>query len=142
MAIPRYTSAPAPRTGPSGEAPVKTSEKSVLVVDPDESVQALFRHALELQGHEVRAVNGLEEAYHAIFTKTPDLCIIESHLPDGRGLSLVGHAHQTYGCEVILVTSVPHLDLTTEAVRAGASDVIEKPFDVNRLLFAVEAILR
>jgi len=68
----------------------------------------------------------------------PDVLLTDLRLPDGEGIELVRELDKPEATEVIIVTGHATVDSAVAALRAGASDYLVKPADLER----VQAVLR
>ena len=114
----------------------------ILIVDDDADVRDSLRALLESAGFDVRdfdsakailADGGLDQA----------ACLIaDIRMPDMDGLALQEElAHRKIGLPVIIVTGHGDVPLAVRAMRAGAVDFIEKPFDDELLLQSIKQAL-
>jgi two-component system response regulator FixJ len=115
----------------------------VHVVDDDAAVRDALAFLLEAAGFEARIYDGPS----ALLDALPDLpagCILtDVRMPQMSGLDLIrrlredGIAHP-----VIVMTGHADVPLAIEAMRLGVSDFVEKPFDDDLLVAAIEHALR
>ncbi|WP_372762168.1 response regulator [Pseudoalteromonas sp.] len=65
---------------------------------------------------------------------TPDLVLLDIHLPDGNGLELLTDLRQlNIKSEVMLLTAAKEVEILEKAMQLGASDFLVKPLMLNRL---------
>lgn len=98
----------------------------VLVVDDQPDLRMLLRMQLELDGHEVvgEAGDG-REALAGALRLTPDVIVLDRHLPDGSGLDLMDRLRAASpGVRVIVFSADPEGGET--AARAGADAFLDK----------------
>lgn len=109
----------------------------VLIVDDDEIVARL--HASFLAGLEGFVVCGVAatgpEAVSAIRTATPDVVLLDMHLPEFSGLEAlrIVRADRPRQFEVIAVTAARDVDTVRDARRAGVRHYLAKPFSADDL---------
>jgi DNA-binding NtrC family response regulator len=85
----------------------------------------------------VLAAGSAEEAEALLQQHRFDLVILDITLPGKSGLTLLKELReQGNACEVVLITAFADLDTAIEALRAGASDFLLKPFRVTQVLNA------
>lgn len=112
--------------------------QTVLVVDNAAASAELIQRNLIRQGHHVLVAPGFDAALRTLEQGTVELVISDLHLGDGTGLDLVSHVRRHYAnIEVMLVTGHASIEGAVEAMRAGASEYIVKPFTQQELLDAV-----
>lgn len=116
----------------------------VLVVDPDEGVQALLQEILERSGHSVSvALNG-QEAQKAIIGEGGDFdLVITSHeLSLLNGVELVRWIRERHpSIKTILMEDHAKEEICEAARLAGADEVLEKPADFNLLAPIIRKML-
>jgi signal transduction histidine kinase len=116
----------------------------VLVVDDDPDVRALLVRALRAEGHGVRQAATVAEALAALDAGAPDVALLDKNLPDGSGVDVLRALRaRALETEAIVITGYASLESSMEAVRLGAFDYVEKPFDslkavANRVARAAE----
>lgn len=103
----------------------------VLVIDDEIEVGAFFRYYFqEEKGYPVEVANSGLEARALLWKKSFDLALVDLKLPDTDGITLLKEIKDTNpGCVVILMTGYSTAKSAVEAMKLGAFDYIEKPFD-------------
>lgn len=115
----------------------------VLVVDDHararESVADILRHC----GHRVHCCSSALEALQLLDEESFDVIITDLRMPGMSGLEFI-HALEQRQCEaqVVMVTAYASVTTAVEAMRHGAFDYIEKPFNVDQLEQLVTRALR
>jgi CheY-like chemotaxis protein len=116
----------------------------VLMADPDESLQPVYRGPLLHEGFElVTAVNGLE-CIARLRERAPDLLVLEPQLPWGGGegvLALMGGAPRLANIPVMVLTSCRDPRLLEAVSRFPVSDYQVKPLAPDRLAERLRTIL-
>ncbi len=113
----------------------------ILVVDDEQDIRELVAGVLEDEGYETRCAADSDAALEAISTRRPSLVLLDVWLKDSRldGLELLDELKRRDPTIPVLVISWHgNLDTAVSAIRRGAADFIEKPFEAERLLFLVE----
>jgi DNA-binding NtrC family response regulator len=105
-----------------------------LIVDDDADTRDMLARVVAAEGYSVSAADTLRAARGQIARRTPDLILVDLHLPDGDGIELVREIDQPLATDVVLITGHASLDSAIEAVRLGASDYLTKPISVERLI--------
>jgi two-component system response regulator FixJ len=113
-------------------------EKVVHVIDDDEAVRDSLTFLLQAAKYPVRAY----ESATAFINALPGLecgCVISDvRMPGMSGIELLAHlSTQKLGLPVIIITGHGDVPLAVQAMKSGASDFLEKPFDDDVLLTAV-----
>ena len=115
---------------------------SILIVDDDADVRDSLRALLESAGFDVRDFDSAK-AVLADVTIAQGACLIaDIRMPDMDGLTLQEElVNRKVGIPVIIVTGHGDVPLAVRAMRAGAVDFIEKPFDDELLLESIRQAL-
>ena len=112
--------------------------KKILVVDDEPEVRKLMEHFLTEKGFEVRAAENGRLGLAALETFTPDLVLLDMHMPelDGAG-TLRELARRWPSLPVIMVTVNEDVETTSRLLQLGAADYVPKPFDLDYLEQAI-----
>jgi RNA polymerase sigma factor (sigma-70 family) len=104
-------------------------------VDDDPSVRDSLRVLVQSAGFRVRTYESGREFLEAGIPEAPGCLLLDVRLQDNSGLELQEQlAAAGITLPVIIVTGHGDIPLTVQAMRRGALDVIEKPYDEQRLL--------
>ena len=103
-----------------------------VIVDDDVETLKLLREFVEREGFAVTCAPSLKQAREAIAATTPDVVLIDIHLPDGSGLDLLEGLGPA-APEVVLITGQASVETAVDALRRGAADYLTKPVDFARL---------
>jgi DNA-binding NtrC family response regulator len=108
--------------------------KKILIVDDEESVRYSFRKIFRDPGCSiVEAANGLE-ALSVIKKEMPDLVLMDIEMPGLNGLEAIQRVKAMHPqLPVIIITAFGTSERVIAAMKYGAYDYLEKPFDVDRL---------
>ncbi len=121
---------------PSSAAPEESwPHAAVLVVDDEPGMRNFLQKALAPRAGQVLAAASAEEAETLLARQRFDLLILDIALPGKSGIDLLKDLRaQGNGCEVVLITAFADLDTAIEALRAGAGDLLLKPFRMTQVL--------
>ncbi len=110
----------------------------LLVVDDQASILQFLRQTLASEGHTVGTAASGEAALSAVRELIPDLVLLDMVLPDRHGLDVLREIRALFPRMCVIIMSA-HIDLETavDAMRAGAFDVIRKPFKIEQLSLAI-----
>ncbi|WP_310567199.1 sigma-54 dependent transcriptional regulator [Hydrogenophaga sp.] len=112
---------------------------SILIVDDEQGMLNFLVKTLAPRCHFVMSAGSAEEGAEWLRGHHADLVILDISLPGQNGVAWLKELReQGYTGEVILITAFADLDTAIEALRAGASDFILKPFRVPQILNAVK----
>lgn len=116
--------------------------KEILIIDDDEAITWVVKKALEPLGYKVVARPRLSSGLKAVKGGL-QLVLLDIVLPDGNGLDALKEIRSSFpDAMVIMITAHGRMESTVEAMREGAYDYIEKPFDVEELKMNVEKAFR
>ncbi|MBI2388598.1 MAG: sigma-54-dependent Fis family transcriptional regulator [Deltaproteobacteria bacterium] len=91
--------------------------------------------------HRVVAAASCVEAREVFARSRVDLVVLDLNLPDGDGLSLIPIFLQDREAEVVVVTAYPEVQSAVRALKAGAFDYINKPFELDEFDVVVDKAL-
>ena len=118
-------------------------EFRVLVAEDDPAVRSAVTRVLELEGHEVSAVNDGNAALEAILAKPPHAVVMDVMMPFLDGMSVCRELRRRGNKTPILLLTARHeVGDRVAGLDAGADDYLVKPFAVDELLARVRALLR
>lgn len=113
----------------------------ILVVDDEGDIRDLVSGVLEDEGYETRSAADSDAALEAFATRRPSLVLLDVWLQGSRldGLELLDELKRLDPTiPVLVISGHGSLDTAVAAIRRGATDFIEKPFEADRLLLLVE----
>ncbi|MCX7914303.1 MAG: sigma-54 dependent transcriptional regulator [Thermodesulfovibrionales bacterium] len=116
-------------------------DKKLLVIDDDKSVSWIIKKALESLGYIVDETDTIKAGIEVV--SNYKLILLDLVLPDGNGLdALVNIRAINPDALVIIITAHGHVDSAIKAMKEGAYDYIEKPFDIEELKILIEKAFR
>ncbi|MGK5082456.1 sigma-54 dependent transcriptional regulator [Bdellovibrionota bacterium FG-1] len=116
----------------------------VMVVDDEDTIRKLLKGRLEREGYDVVVAGGADEA-ESKFSSGGEVGVLVTDLkmPGKDGFGLMAWAKEKYPLlRVIVITGHGEKDVAVQALRSGASDYLEKPFDLDEFSHAVKRGLR
>ncbi len=109
----------------------------VLVVDDKENIRKLFERFLG-SAFEVSTADGGHAAMRALEAEKFDVVVTDVRMPDANGFDILRLVRERFsGTQVILVTGYASVPAAVEAMREGAYDYLQKPFDPDDVLLVV-----
>jgi len=116
----------------------------VLVVDDEPGIRDGLARAVASKGHEVVVAGGLGEARERLREREIDCVLLDIRLKDGDGLDLLREirAGAQSVTPVIMATAYGDSPRAIAAMKAGAFEYVTKPFDLPRLLDAVDRAIK
>ncbi len=110
----------------------------IFIVDDDPSVCAALSVVLGGEGFEVTGFPEGQSFLSAARARTPRCLLIDVHLPDCSGLDLLKALDaQHYPAPIFVISGQGDIPTAVDAIRHGALDFIEKPFDPSAVVTRV-----
>jgi len=113
----------------------------VLVVDDEADIRELVSGVLEDEGYAVRTAADSDQTLDAFEERRPSMVLLDVWLQGSKldGLQLLQEIKsRDPTIPVLMISGHGNLDTAVAAVREGAVDFIEKPFEAERLLYLVD----
>lgn len=116
----------------------------VAIVEDDQLVQRALLRLLRRAGYRVEAFSSVEAYFDRFAWELPSCLVLDLHLPGAGGLELLERLReQQQEVPAVVITAHGSVPTTVRAMKAGACEFLEKPFDNEQLLTAVaEGALR
>jgi FixJ family two-component response regulator len=116
-----------------------SSDEIVFVVDDDESVRTALKRLLKSTGHKVSTFSSAEEFFeHDHLFDVSGCLVLDIRMPGLNGLELQDQMSVAgISIPIIFITGHGNVPTSVRAIKAGAVDFLEKPFDDLVLLDAV-----
>lgn len=112
----------------------------ILIVDDEEDIRDLVAGVLDDEGYNTRAAADSDEALAALAERRPSLLLLDVWLQGSKldGLQLLEDVkRRDPSLPVLMISGHGNLDTAVAAIRQGAVDFIEKPFEAEHLLHLV-----
>ena len=112
----------------------------ILIVDDEQDIRDLVSGVLEDEGYATRTAGSSSEALAALADRRPSLVLLDVWLQGSKldGLQLLEEVkRRDPSLPVLMISGHGNLDTAVAAIRQGAVDFIEKPFEAGRLLHLV-----
>jgi two-component system, NtrC family, nitrogen regulation response regulator NtrX len=116
----------------------------ILIVDDEADIRELVAGILEDEGYAVRTAKDAEEALSAIAARRPNLLLLDIWLEGSRldGLALLDVVKgQHPDLPVVMISGHGTIETAVAAIKRGAYDFIEKPFNADRLVLVASRAL-
>lgn len=114
----------------------------ILIVDDEPSVRYSFKKLLKEDHYDVlEAANGVD-ALRVLAKDRPDLVVMDIEMPGISGLEAIRRIKElTPQVPVIIMTAYGSTDRVIEAMKLGAYEYMEKPFDIDRMRIIIREAL-
>lgn len=114
----------------------------ILIVDDERDIRQLLHDMLSLEGHEVAEATNGAEALDRLRKASFDLVLTDVRMPSLGGVELLRRVREASpSTEVIVATAYAELETAIECMRAGAFDLLRKPFKLQELFSCVTRAL-
>lgn len=106
----------------------------ILVIEDDNKIRAILKEILEEKNHDVDeapdGIEGFKKLEHGVY----DLCLCDIKMPKMDGLEVLEKSKEAgIPTNFIIISAHGTIDVAVEAVKKGAFDFLQKPFDLGRL---------
>lgn len=110
----------------------------LLLVEDSEATARIYREYLKVLPVDVTHVTEGKAGLDLIIKEAPEVVLLDLNLPDIHGLELMDQLAQlSQSPTIIVITAHGSVDMAVQAMRAGAFDFLQKPFDAERLRVTV-----
>jgi two-component system NtrC family response regulator len=114
------------------------SAGSILLVDDEERLLKALARALGAEGHEVATARSVAEAQRLLGVRSFDLLVVDNLMPHRTGLDLIRELTQAVPeaerPQIVMMTAHATVESAIEAMKLGALDYLQKPFEVDELV--------
>ena len=116
--------------------------KPILIVDDEKTIRLAISMALEKLGIPMETAASGEEALEKVAQDGYELMLLDLRLPGLDGMAVLRQVSQQLPeLKVIIITAFGSIDLAVEAMKLGAVDFLQKPFDAKQIREVVGRIL-
>ncbi len=108
---------------------MEENKRKILLVEDDESLAAVYRSRLELEGFEVKEVNNGEQALSAAMEFRPDLILLDAMMPKISGfdvLDIIRNTPEVGDVKVVMLTALSQPKNKERAEELGVDDYLVK----------------
>jgi len=106
----------------------------ILIIEDDNKIRSILKEILEEKGHDVDEAADGQEGYKRLEQGSYDLCLCDIKMPKMDGLEVLDKAKEAgIPANFIVISAHGTIDVAVEAVKKGAFDFLQKPFDLGRL---------
>ncbi len=118
------------------------SNATILVVDDEKLIRWSLKETLEKEDYEVLTAETGEEALEIIKRDLPDLILQDINLPGINGMEILEQVKKLRSdALMIMMTAYGDIHTTVHAMKLGAYDFVEKPFDADKLKIKISKAL-
>ncbi len=117
--------------------------KRVLIADDEKNMRWVLSEALAAEGYEVVEAADGKEALTAVDEHHPDLMVLDHKMPSPDGMEVLRKIRakgETF--PIIMLTAHGNVATAVEAMKAGATEYLTKPFDLGELKLSIDKAIR
>ena len=122
---------------------MRSPRGSVLLADDEEGILKTLGRALREEGHDVTATSSAAEAQRLLSERSFDVFVVDHRMPGRTGLEMIrdlaAAVPEGERPQVLMMTAHATVENAIEAMKLGAFDYLQKPFEVEELLARVRA---
>ncbi len=113
----------------------------ILIVDDERDIRELIADILEDEGFSSRTVGTAEDCMREVVEARPNLLILDIWLKDSDmdGIDILKKVKKEYpNIPVVIISGHGNIEIAVAAIKQGAYDFIEKPFNIDQLLVVIK----
>jgi len=118
---------------------------AILLVDDEEKILKTLGRALRDAGHGVVETTSPRHAQRLLGERAFDVLVVDNVMPELNGLDLirefVGSTNENERPQILMMTAHATVESAIEAMKLGALDYLQKPFEIDELLVVVRRAL-
>src|ERR1039458_704448 len=113
---------------------------SVLIIDDEAAIRESLQTLLELEGYEVDTANDGTDGLARLADRPYDLVLLDFAMPERNGIEILQYIRERDSeLAIIMITAYGTVENAVNAMQAGATNFIQKPWDNEKLLADVGA---
>jgi DNA-binding NtrC family response regulator len=106
----------------------------ILLIEDDAKIRTILKEILQEKNHEVDEAGDGQDGFRKLEHGIYDLCICDIKMPKMDGLEVLDRAKEAgIPTNFVVISAHGNIDIAVEAVKKGAFDFLQKPFDLGRL---------
>jgi two-component system cell cycle response regulator DivK len=133
-----------PTEGFNGMKENDANRPKIMIVEDFDDVRMLLKSLLEQSGYRVVEVVNGQEAIDTARRERPDLILMDLSLPVLDGFGAIYHIRKQAGLSnvpIVIISSHTSPEVRADALAAGCSEYLPKPFDSRQLKNTIDRIL-
>ena len=106
----------------------------ILLIEDDAKIRSILKEILQEKNHDVDEAGDGQEGFRKLEQGAYDLCICDIKMPKMDGLEVLDRTREAgIATNFVVISAHGNIDIAVEAVKKGAFDFLQKPFDLGRL---------
>jgi two-component system, LuxR family, response regulator FixJ len=115
-----------------------TASGEIFIVDDDPTVRDALSVVFSLEGYHVSGFADGTSFLAAARARSPACIILDVHMPGRSGMDILKELNaQHYEAPIFIISGKADIPMAVDAIKNGARDVIEKPFDASTVVASV-----
>ncbi len=115
-----------------------TMPSVIHIVDDDPAVCDALSLLFETEGFRVKSFANAEEFLGGAGEETPNCVLLDVHMPGRSGIDILKSLNsENFPAPIFIISGQGDIPMAVEAIKSGAYDFIEKPFDVESIISSV-----
>lgn len=116
--------------------------EKILIVDDEDLIRWSLEQRLKEEGYFVNAVATGKQTFKALKNEEYDLILLDLRLPDANGIDILKEVSEKYSNTLtILMTAYSSVDSAVKALKLGAYDYVNKPFEIDEMVMTIQKAL-
>ncbi len=116
--------------------------KSILVIDDDQSVLSLLKAFLEPEGFDVSTATDGSYGMQLLRETKIDLVLLDILMPGLDGYQVIQSIREQSNVPIIMITGIKEKDSAVKSLKLGADDYVAKPFNKKELMARIQSKLK
>ncbi len=118
------------------------NDSHVAIIEGDPHISALLQTSLQQEGFRTSSFGNGASFLSVLDKIKPDVCLVDLGLSDQDGMELMDTIISSTGAATIIISGRSDAEEKIAALKLGADDYVEKPFEPNEVVARVHAVLR
>jgi two-component system, LuxR family, response regulator FixJ len=119
-----------------------TANGEIFIVDDDATVRDALSVVFSLEGYHVSGFADGNSFLAAARARPPACIILDVHMPGRSGLDILKELNaQHYEAPIFIISGKADIPMAVDAIKNGARDFIEKPFDAGTVVASVRGAI-
>ncbi|MGQ0732538.1 MAG: sigma-54-dependent transcriptional regulator [Acidobacteriota bacterium] len=118
---------------------------TILLADDEEKILKTLGRALRDEGHDVTTTSSAADVQRLVLERSFDVLVIDYKMPDRTGLEVIRELSSTVPegdrPAIVMMTAHGTVESAVDAMKLGARDYLQKPFDVDELIVTVGRLI-
>ena len=115
--------------------------KKILIVDDEQPIRFILSKVIAKAGFEVETAEDGKTAFQKITSFRPHLVLLDIKLPDADGMEMLPIIRENSDIAVVMMTAYSDTKTAVEAIKLGAYDYLNKPFDNEEVVLVIQKAL-